>query len=81
MLGASAIFETYGTGRLEEAEIARRVQASFDFRMGPIIERLRLRELTERDGGFLRELSAYGHFGRRDLALPWQEDVALEQLR
>ncbi|HVZ34459.1 MAG TPA: methionine adenosyltransferase [Polyangiaceae bacterium] len=70
--------ETYGTGRLEEAEIARRVQARFDFRIGPIIERLRLRELTERDGGFLRELSAYGHFGRRDLALPWEADVPLE---
>jgi S-adenosylmethionine synthetase len=64
--------ETYGTARVPESEISRRIKRCFDFRLASIIERLGLRETVVRDGDFLRKLAVYGHFGRSDLALPWE---------
>ena len=39
-----------------------------------IIEQFKLRELPkQRNGRFYRDVAAYGHFGRTDLNLPWED--------
>lgn len=58
---------TFGTGRVTEAEILAAVQKVFDFRPRNIIEELRLCR------PIYRQLAAYGHFGRLDLELPWEK--------
>jgi S-adenosylmethionine synthetase len=78
---ASVQVETYGTGRIPEPEISRRIKRVFDFRLASIIDRLALRELVAKDGGFLRKLAVYGHFGRTDLELPWETSEEVDRLR
>ena len=69
--------ETYGTARIPESEISRRIRHCFDFRLASIIDQLGLAERVARDRDFLRKLAVYGHFGRDDLKLPWEtSDVA-----
>jgi S-adenosylmethionine synthetase len=64
--------ETYGTARVAESEISRRIKSVFDFRLARVIDRLALRDLVVRDGGFFRKLAVYGHVGRTDIELPWE---------
>jgi S-adenosylmethionine synthetase len=74
--------ETFGTGRTDPHEIERRIAASLDLRVEGIARRFRLRELpSEHPRGFYRELAAFGHFGRSDLALPWEALDAANALR
>jgi S-adenosylmethionine synthetase len=75
--------ETFGTGRLEDELIARRVAGVFDFRPAAIVHRLGLRARPEtmRDDGFYRRLATYGHFGRTDMFLPWESTDLAEALR
>tara|TARA_Y100001968_G_scaffold325415_1_gene366604 strand:- start:752 stop:1990 length:1239 start_codon:yes stop_codon:yes gene_type:complete len=72
----SILVETFGTGKLSNSELTQIVKNHFDLRPGAIIKQFKLRELPqERCGRFYRDTAAYGHFGRTDLHLPW-EDVA-----
>ena len=72
----SILVETFGTGRLSNIELKDIVQNHFDLRPGAIIKEFNLKELPkERGGRFYRDTAAYGHFGRSDLNLPW-ENVA-----
>jgi S-adenosylmethionine synthetase len=66
--------ETFGTGKRPDAEIARRLDQVFDFRLAGIIRQFNLRALpTLAPGGFYQNLAAYGQMGRLDLgALPWE---------
>ena len=49
------------------------MQEHFDLRPGAIIETFSLRELPQQRGGrFYQDVAAYGHFGRTDLDLPWE---------
>ncbi|WP_298819047.1 methionine adenosyltransferase [Chloroflexus sp.] len=65
--------ETFGSGRLSDDELSRRVAETFDFSVGGIIRRFHLDELAGRSQGrFYQQLAAYGHFGRTDLTLPWE---------
>lgn len=65
--------ETFGTGRINDDEIARRIERVFDLRLGAIMRDLRLRRLpAEVKQGFYRRLAAYGHVGRMDMGLPWE---------
>jgi S-adenosylmethionine synthetase len=65
--------ETFGTGSIDDAEIAERLQRHWDFRLGGILRAYGLRQLPARHkGGFYRKLAAYGHMGRMDLSLPWE---------
>ncbi len=68
---------TEGTGRLPDEALAALLGAAADFRPGPLLARMRLRERAA-EGGFLRPLAAYGHVGRAELDLPWEAtDLAL----
>ena len=73
----SILVESFGTGSLDNADLTALVQEHFDLRPGAIIKAFGLRDLPKNRGGrFYQNVAAYGHFGRTDLHLPW-EDVAV----
>jgi S-adenosylmethionine synthetase len=64
--------ETFGTGKLSDAQIEALIREHFDLRPGAIIRDLRLRR------PIYRKTAAYGHFGRTDIDAPWEStDKAL----
>jgi len=67
--------ETFGTGRIPDEEISRLIQDNFDLRPGAIIRDLDLRR------PIYRQTAAYGHFGRDDLNLPWEQTNKADDLR
>ena len=72
----SITVDTFGTGKLPDAEILALIQKHFDLRPSAIIERLELRK------PIFQQTAAYGHFGRSDLDLPWERlDVVQELLK
>ncbi|WP_036261080.1 methionine adenosyltransferase [Methylocapsa aurea] len=75
--------ETFGSGRLDDAEIAARLTRSLDLRPLAITARfgLRTRPAHAGDAGFYSPLAVYGHFGRADLDLPWEALDLVEALR
>ena len=69
----SILVETFGTGKLSNEEFTDLVKKNFDLRPGAIIDQFGLRDLpSNRKGRFYRDVAAYGHFGRPDLQLPWE---------
>ncbi|HMK42696.1 MAG TPA: methionine adenosyltransferase [Dissulfurispiraceae bacterium] len=65
--------QTFGTGRIDDDDIAARVERLFDFRVAGIVKQFNLRHLPGSiKGGFYRKLAAYGHIGRMDIWLPWE---------
>ena len=72
----SILVESFGSGKISNAELTELVRKNFDLRPGAIIEQFKLRQMPSLNGGrFYRDTAAYGHFGRPDLNLPW-EDVS-----
>jgi S-adenosylmethionine synthetase len=71
----SIFVETFGTGRIPDEEISRLVSEVFDLRPGAIIRELKLRR------PIYQQVAAYGHFGRDDLDLPWEQLNKLDQLK
>jgi S-adenosylmethionine synthetase len=70
----SILVESFGTGSLSNDDLTALVQEHFDLRPGAIIEIFGLRQLPQQRGGrFYQDVAAYGHFGRNDLNLPWEE--------
>lgn len=67
--------ETFGTGHIPDEEIARLVTELFDLRPGAIIRDLSLRR------PIYRSVAAYGHFGRDDLNLTWENTSKAADLR
>ncbi len=67
--------DTFGTGAIPDEDLERLVEKHFDFRPAAIIEHLQLRR------PIYAPLSAYGHFGRPDLDLPWERTDKAEVLR
>ncbi len=67
--------ETFGTGQIPDEQIARIVMENFDLRPGAIIRDLNLRR------PIFRKTAAYGHFGRDDLDLPWEQTDKVAVLR
>ncbi|TAK78728.1 MAG: methionine adenosyltransferase [Dehalococcoidia bacterium] len=67
----SIAFETFGTAKIDEAEIGRLIEEHFDMRPAAIVDRFDLRR------PIYQQTASYGHFGRPDLDLPWERlDVA-----
>ncbi|WP_448564208.1 methionine adenosyltransferase [Trichothermofontia sp.] len=66
--------ETFGTGKVPEEKIIRRLSHHFDFRLAGIIKQFDLRGLPARHpDGFFRKLATFGQVGRIDLDLPWEK--------
>jgi S-adenosylmethionine synthetase len=70
----SISIETSGTGKMPDEAILHLVKKHFDFRPQSIIEKLDLHR------PIYRQVSAYGHFGREDLDLPWEKTDMVEAL-
>lgn len=65
---------TFGTGKISDSTLGDIVKELFDLRPLAIIKGFNLRNLPRLNGGtFYRKIAAYGHFGRVDLKLPWEE--------
>jgi len=79
----SILVESFGSSKLSNDALTELVQANFDLRPGAIIEIFNLRGLPqERGGRFYQDVAAYGHFGRSDLNLPWENvDAIAAKLR
>lgn len=61
--------DTFGTGAADEAAIEAAVEQVFDLRPASIIEQLGLRR------PIYRQLAAYGHMGREELGVAWEQTV------
>jgi S-adenosylmethionine synthetase len=71
----SIAVETFGTGRVPDEELLRLARDEFDLRPAAIIHQLDLRR------PIYRQTAAYGHFGRDDLRLPWEQTDRAATLR
>lgn len=71
----SLLVNTFGTGKIEDDKIVDIVNSVFDLRPGAIIRDLDLRR------PLYRQVAAYGHFGRNDLDLPWENLNKVEQIK
>ncbi len=67
--------DTFGTGKLSDAQLEDLVNKYFDLRPAAIIEKLELRKPQ------YRALAAYGHMGRIDLDVKWEETDMAETLK
>jgi S-adenosylmethionine synthetase len=71
----SVSIETFGTNKVADDIIVKLINKHFDLRPGAIIESLDLRH------PIYRQTAAYGHFGRPDLDLPWENTDKANILR
>ncbi|MBD1851138.1 methionine adenosyltransferase [Leptolyngbya sp. FACHB-711] len=78
----SILVETFGTGKIDDDRLLELVKQHFELRPAGIIQTFGLRNIPgERGGRFYQEVAAYGHFGRNDLELPWEQTDKAELLR
>jgi S-adenosylmethionine synthetase len=61
----SVSVNTYGTGKVNDAELAKAVKKVFDLTPAGIIKRLDLKK------PIFRKTAAYGHFGRNEFS--WEK--------
>lgn len=66
--------DTFGTGKVPDATIAAAVDRLFDLSPLGIIKELNLRR------PIFRQLAVYGHFGRTDIAAPWESTARAKEL-
>lgn len=77
----SILVETFGTGKVDDDHLLELVLQHFELRPAGIIQAFNLQRLpSERSGRFYQDVAAYGHFGRTDLDLPWEQTDKAEQL-
>ena len=67
--------ETFGTGKVENSVIVDLIRKHFDLRPAGIIDMLDLQR------PIYKQTAAYGHFGRNDLNLPWEQVDKADVLR
>jgi S-adenosylmethionine synthetase len=71
----SLFVDTFGTGQVSDEEIVRLINEHFDLRPAGIIQALNLRR------PIYQPTAAFGHFGRTDVELPWEELNKVPMLR
>ena len=78
----SILVETFGTESLDQQHLIEIIKNNFDLRPSAILETFNLKNLPKKMGGsFYRKIASYGHFGREDLSLPWEDvDEKAKQL-
>ena len=70
----SVLVETFGTGKVDDGLLSDAVQQVFDLRPTAIIRQLELRK------PIYQKLAAYGHMGREDLGVRWEDTDKVEAL-
>ncbi|MBQ3463116.1 MAG: methionine adenosyltransferase domain-containing protein, partial [Clostridia bacterium] len=71
----SIMVDTFGTSTVDEEKIEKAVREVFDLRPYAIINRLDLRK------PIYKELAAYGHMGREDLGVKWENTDMVDALK
>ena len=71
----SIMVDTFGTGKLSDTRLVEIIRENFDLRPAGIIKMLDLRR------PIYKQTAAYGHFGRNDLNLPWENLDRVEDLK
>ena len=71
----SVMVDTFGTGTVDEGKLAEAVRKVFDLRPAAIIETLDLRR------PIYKQLAAYGHMGREELGVKWEQTDKVEELK
>jgi len=71
----SLMVETFGTGKLPDAQISQLVEAEFDMRPGAF------REYLDLHRPIFQKTAAYGHFGRGDDDFTWEQTDRADALR
>lgn len=71
----SITVDTFGTGKIAEDKIVGIINEEFDLRPAAIIKTLNLKR------PIYRQTAAYGHFGRTDIDLPWEELNKVEDIK
>ena len=78
----SMMIETFGTGKVDEDRLLELVKQHFELRPAGILQAFNLRQLPKLRGGrFYQDVAAYGHFGRSDLELPWEQTDKADLLK
>ena len=78
----SIMVDTFGTGKISDDEISELVSKNFDLRPAAIISQFDLRGLPAKNGGkFYQKLAAYGHMGRTDIVVPWEQTDKADSLK
>ena len=62
----SVMVDTFGSSKFEDSKIVSAINKVFDLRPGAIIKNFQLRS------PIFASLSSYGHMGREDLRVPWE---------
>ncbi len=71
----SILISTFDTGVTSDQEITQLVNEVFDFRPSEMKKELKL------DNVKFKQVATYGHFGREDLDVPWEDvDHKIEEL-
>ncbi len=77
----SVLVDTFGTGKISDEALSKIVERNFDLRPNAIIKQFDLRNLPAKNGGkFYSKLAAYGHIGRVDFNVPWEETQMAKKL-
>src|SRR6187549_3912609 len=71
----SVMAQTFGTGKVSDAEIARLVQETFDLRPAAF------RKYLDLHRPIFQKTAAYGHFGREDADFTWERTDRADRLR
>ncbi|SCY13092.1 MULTISPECIES: methionine adenosyltransferase [unclassified Butyrivibrio] len=71
----SVLVDTFGTGKVSDEKLTEAVRKVFDLRPAGIIKMLDLRR------PIYKQTAAYGHFGRNDLNLPWEQTDKVSELQ
>lgn len=71
----SVMVDTFGTGKISDNRITEIIKENFDLRPAGIIKMLDLRR------PIYKQTSSYGHFGRNDINLPWEQLDKVEVLK
>lgn len=71
----SVMVDTQGTGKVSDDVICDVINKVFDLRPSAIIERLNLRR------PIYRQVAAYGHMGREELNVPWEQLDMVDKIK
>ena len=71
----SIMVDTFGTGVVDNDKLEAAVRKVFDLRPAAIIRDLDLRK------PIYRQLAAYGHMGREDLGVKWENTDRVDALK
>ena len=71
----SIMVDTFGTGKVADEKIEQAVEKVFDLTPAAIIRELDLRK------PIYRQLAAYGHMGREDLGVKWENTDRVDALK